>query len=163
MCRLQFTQKSTHFLNLSEFLSPNEPWISSNSGVLLSDIYPWPNKIKRYYSFLLIAKLASHRVWGQTASKFGLIHTIPKPTVLSKYSNIYGKTCILEFCSTGLVGEIRKWVYGTYPEVTPLSYYFLTKPVVLWKLTKGKHFEKYVFFSLFLTKMCVFGVKYGPT
>ena len=57
----------------------------------------------------------------------------------------------MEFCSTSLVGEIRKWLYGTYREfvVTPPSYYFLSKPLVLWKLLKRKQFEKYVFFSFF--------------
>ena len=55
---------------------------------------------------------------------------------------MYGKTHILEFCSTSLVEEIRKWVYDTYPEVTPLSYYFLSKPGVLWKLMKREHLKK---------------------
>ena len=59
VCCLQFTQKSTHFLNLNESLSPNEPWIFSNSPVLLSDIYFWSNKIKICHSFLLIGKSES--------------------------------------------------------------------------------------------------------
>ena len=79
----------------------------------------------------------------------------------SKYRNIYGKTRILEFYSTRLVEEIRNWVCGTYSEVSPLSYNFLSKPGVLWKLMKRKHFEKHAFFSLFWPKMCVLELNMG--
>ena len=41
---------------LRKFWSPNEPWLSSNSPVLLSDIYFWPTKIQICHSFLSVGK-----------------------------------------------------------------------------------------------------------
>ena len=145
------SKKKAHIFSiLNEFL----PWISSNSGVLLSDSYSWPNKIKIYYSFLLLLSN-----WQATEFEYKLPLIWPHPyhskAYISKYSNIYGKTRILEFCSTSLVGAIRKRVYGTYPEVRPLSYNFLSKPVVLWKLMKRKHLKN-MSFSPFFGKKCVF-------
>ena len=52
-------------------------------------------------------------------------------------------------------------MYGTYSEVTPLSYNFLSKPGVLWKLMKRKHFEKHALFSLFWPKMRVLELNMG--
>ena len=46
-------------------------------------------------------------------------------------------------------------MYGTYPEVTPLSYYFLSNPVVLWKLMK-LNILKNTFFSPLFWHKCVF-------
>ena len=78
-----------------------------------------------------------------------------------KCSNIYGKTRTLEFCSSILVEQIRKWVYGTYSEIIPLSYYFLSKPGVLWKLMERKHLKKHAFFSIFWPKMRVLVLNLG--
>ena len=52
-------------------------------------------------------------------------------------------------------------MYGTYSEVTPLSYNFLSKPGVLWKLMKRKHFEKHALFSLFWPKKRVLELNMG--
>ena len=65
---------------------------------------------------------------------------------------MYGKMRILEFCSTSLVGEIRKWVYGTYPEATPLSYYFFNKTCGSMEIDEKETFWKIRLFLPFLDK-----------